>query len=1181
MTFNTIITTETTNKTDQMATQVAEWLASSPEHTVFFIVPDHIKFTAELEMIQKVGHLLNPESEQVAVTRFQVYSFKRLAWYLLRDKAALKQPSLSPVGVSMLLQKILTQHQEEFILFRQEARHKGFIERLTSVMQEFHQGGIEVSDFERFFEAEVPSEVEQRLKEFGSIYRYYLEAMARDFVSSDVLLEELARVVREMDLSQTLVIVDQMYSLSSRELAVMEALASSCHRVDFHTSLTADGLRAESRGLFDSNRALVRRLLAWLFVESDVDVVREWHGVNGAYASDFVAMEDYWLQTSGGRSGGNISQDRQYLEHVHWTTYESESQEIVETLALMKQLVASGRYRYQDMQLLSRNLEAQEAFLRPMLAQYEIPAFIDLSDTMEHHPLVQVLDAIYAIGANYWRYADIMTLLRSEYAFWPVSEDDLATPNERLAAFRQDLDTTENIILAQGYEGYDWVSGRAWDYQEEAIDEESEEERVLSKTEQQLQQAQALRERMVTTLEPFYRQMDEAPSTAEALKRLYTLLEQIGVPTALLYWRDHAAERGDVEWARRQEQVWNEFLALLDEFVYIFGEEPFDWEIFQLLLHTGFEHTHYHLAPSTLDQVTVTGMDAVRFSPKKVTFAIGLAQGVLPRMVEESGLLTDEERMVLSAELDSGRFLNPTSLERGQVEPFIFYKVLTSATDELYLSVSGSRSGESLKPSSYVERLWRQFDCEKVDGAKRAKERVERGEFVTPYELFTVLLTQMRQYKLTPAEAIPALWLVLPHLLKQDSDWAETYHTLVDSVFKLNTAKPLPPELAAALYGNQLYLSTSQVEAYYKDPFSHFLQYGLRLQERREFELTPAGAGDYFHEAFDQFIKLMQERQLSLKEADDAVIEALLGEIFTKMTTDARFTILQSSPRMRFVESLLQDTLKKTLQAALLQLKELQVTPWKTEVQFGTHTDHPIEIPLGETQQLYLRGKIDRIDLLETPDHITMGIVDYKSSSQSFNINRLEAGIQLQLLTYMMIAKDLVEQERDLPVIPYAGLYMHVHQPRFQSADIKDLDQWAQKWQYDYRFKGLLTDDWNILQQVEPNYTQGSSLYLPFGRTKSGGYNQKQSTVIAPEDLEFLMEYAFRQIVLAGERILQGDTTLAPYDELKEFADSVTGKFSAISGFDATNPENRYRHLHTFKLQEGIDYLKNEGGDSE
>ena len=64
-------------------------------------------------------------------------------------------------------------------------------------------------------------------------------------------------------------------------------------------------------------------------------------------------------------------------------------------------------------------------------------------------------------------------------------------------------------------------------------------------------------------------------------------------------------------------KVWNEFLKLLEEYVYIFGDEPFDWEIFQLLLHTGFEHTHYNMAPSTLDQLTCTGIDSVRYSPKK------------------------------------------------------------------------------------------------------------------------------------------------------------------------------------------------------------------------------------------------------------------------------------------------------------------------------------------------------------------------------------------------------------------------------------------------------------------------------------------------------------------------------------------------------------------------------------
>lgn len=1181
MNFETIVSKETTAKNQKMAENISQWLAANSENQAFFIVPDHIKFSAELEMIQRIGKLLYPEQQDFAVTRFQVFSFKRLAWYLLRDDISFSQPTLSKVGVSMVLQKILKEHQDEFVLFHQESRHKGFIERLASVMNEFQQGGIEVEDFTVFLEQETPSEIEQRLKEFGTIYRYYLAIVERDFAYSDDVLRKLITYIHQMDLTKTYVVVDQAVQLTALELEVMEALALQSGKMEFHTTLTSYGLRPhqrEEQNLFASNRQLIHRLFEWLFISEEKAVISEWQESDESYQDDFRKLEQFWLETSGGLAHSAHHLEKKELQHLHWTTYKDEQQEIQETLSTIKQLVESGQYRYQDIQLLSRDLEKQKIFLEPMLQQYDIPAFIDLSDTMEHHPLVQVLDAIYAIHQNYWRYSDVMSLLRSEYCFWHAADGE-SSLTEQIHSFRHQLDETENIILAQGYEGFDWLSSRPWNYSEEAIDEETM-DLHMQKIQQQLTNAQKLREQIVSTLEPFYQKLNTQITTREAVTQLYHLLEQIGVPQSVLYWRDHAAENGNVEMARRQEQVWNEFLALLDEFVYIFGEDTFDWEIFQILLHTGFEQTHYHMAPSTLDQLTCTGIDAVRFSPKKVSFVLGLAQGSLPRMEEESGLLTDEERVMLGSQLDSGRFLQPTTVQKQFVEPYIFYKVLTSATDELYLSMSLTIANTQQKTSNYVERLREAFIFEEINGDDRQQKRFANGEFVSWYELFSVLLTRMRQYKFTNVDFIPTLWLALSHLLKQDTEFSKTYQSLINSVFKLNTPKNLPTELANQLYGSQLYLSTSQIEKFYSDPFSYFLQYGLRLQERREFELTAAGAGEYFHEVLDQFIKEMQLKNLLITQLTDEQLEQLWQPIFAKMQDDSRFTILRSSARMKFIEHLLQETIQQTLRAVQLQLQALQVKPWRTEVQFGTHTDTPVEFPLNNMQKLLLRGKIDRIDLLETPEYLTMSIVDYKSSSKTFDINQLQAGTQLQLLTYMMIAKQIVEQNYKKTVKPFGGLYMHVHQPNFQALKIKNMEEWSQYWLKEYRLKGLLTNEETLLKQVEPDFEKGSSLYLPYGKTQKGDFTAA-SSVVTPEELDTLMDFTFHQIRLAGERILGGDIQLAPFEHTKQFADSVTGKFSSISQFDATNPENRYRKLPQDSLKQGIEHIKTilEGGE--
>ena len=331
--------------------------------------------------------------------------------------------------------------------------------------------------------------------------------------------------------------------------------------------------------------------------------------------------------------------------------------------------------------------------------------------------------------------------------------------------FRQQLDETETVILANGYEGYQWTNGKPWAYVEDSIDEDSTVE-VTDKNTQTLLKAQELRDELTSVLLPAFKKLEQADTTTEAVTVLYQLLTTLGLDQSVIFWRDVAAEDGDVETARRQEQVWSEFIRLLDEYIYIFGEKSFDWETFMMLLHTGFEQTHYNLAPSTLDELTITGMDSVRYSPKKITFAVGLTQGVMPRNIDESGLLTDDERDLFSNQLDSGRFLAHTTGQLQSVEPFVFYQLLMSATDHLYLSCAISKDGKEQLVSNFVQRLLKQFEIEEIDGSLNRQNRLEQGDFVVPFELFYNASIEDERKQVTRKDEIDFLWKLIPHLLK-------------------------------------------------------------------------------------------------------------------------------------------------------------------------------------------------------------------------------------------------------------------------------------------------------------------------------------------------------------------------------------------------------------------------------
>ncbi|MGY3725351.1 DNA helicase/exodeoxyribonuclease V, subunit B [Granulicatella balaenopterae] len=1202
MGFERLIKTETTNHHQVIVREMTEWLQKDPENQVFYLIPDHIKFTAEIDMIKQTVKELRPHASQWAATRLQVFSFNRLAWYLLKENPIAQKPGISKVGLGMIIQKILMTHQEELVLFRHEIHHQGFIEQLVDIFMEFRQGGIEPEDFAVFInheEVDTTTDAKQRMKEFGILYRYFQQELVGNYIAMEEVLQTAASVIRELDFRKTLVIIDHHYSFKAGELEILAAFTECASRTQLYTSLSMDALKdgQDSQSLYYSNYLLLQRVTDFLadyghYVQATVEVKNG----NSLYNDDFKQLEAFWLSSNKGIKKPYTA-SKQEIDCLSVVRYDSHKEELQETVAHIHQLVHSGQYRYQDIQLVTRTLEADSLLLEPLLRQYKIPYFIDLTDTMDKHPLLQLIESIFAIKKHFWRYSDILALLRSELAFWPIqlmkelkakedaeeledllevsmpSEIDLVLDTDELEAspeellnrktqaveeYRARVDLSENVILANGYQGRDWVSNKPWYYQPEAIDEDSV-LAELSFDEYAAQTAAQLREVVTSHLQPFFKQLDEPDVTSkQAMSYLFQLLEEIGVYEATLYWRDIANEKGNIGLARKHEQTWNEFIRIVDEYVAIFGETPFQLDQFLQLLRTGFTQTHYSMAPTTLDQLICTGIDALQYNPKKISFVIGATQGNLPKLYENKTLFTDEERDLLTNELDSGRFLRPSSAQQQTIEPFVFYKLLVSATEHVYFSYAQilEDSSTSQEMSSYLERLRLKFDFPIIDGSKRKQERFERHEFYTDSELYMHLLEQYRKYH-HDLEAMPREWAAIAKVLAKNSTYKERYQQLIQSVFRYNVPDKLPKELAESLYGKNLYLSISQVELFNLDSFGHFLRYGLKLEERREFELTIQNAGNYFHDAMDLFVQYLSQRQLLIENLSQAEIDQILTEILAQQDEKQQYIILSSSKRMEFIRSLLQDTIKTTAHAMQQQQKQLLLKPFATELVFGPGSPYQVTLPLNQMNHtLSLRGKIDRIDYAHTSVGDFISVLDYKSGKKDFNMDKFMAGLQLQLFVYLSVSQKIVQEQTHKNIVPFGAFYMHLHQPKFKHTDLMKKVSFEELWLKDFSYKGLMATDESLISILNPLENDEPSLVLPYGLKKNGDFT-KASKVVTREELELMMDYAYYQVKETGKRILDGDIRLSPYKG-ENFTPSVNGIYTPISQFDATLPENQY-----------------------
>lgn len=66
-------------------------------------------------------------------------------------------------------------------------------------------------------------------------------------------------------------------------------------------------------------------------------------------------------------------------------------------------------------------------------------------------------------------------------------------------------------------------------------------------------------------------------------------------------------------------------------------------------MSTGLEALQFANIPPSLDQVLIANIDRSRLSNVKATFVIGVNEGVIPAAPMDEGMLSDEERDVLSA----------------------------------------------------------------------------------------------------------------------------------------------------------------------------------------------------------------------------------------------------------------------------------------------------------------------------------------------------------------------------------------------------------------------------------------------------------------------------------------------------------------------------------------------------
>ena len=1102
--------------------------ARHPEKNYLIVVPEQFTMQTQKELVS-----LHPAG---GILNIDILSFQRLAYRIFEETGGSLYPVLEETGKSLVVKRVAQEKKKELTILGSTLKRTGAVSQMKSLISELKQYQIAPSELDAWAEETGEKKLlAAKLKDTGVIYRAFEEYLENRYVTAEDVLEVLAGKLEESALIKSSeVLVDGFTGFTPVQIGVLGKLFRLCAKV--YVTIIMDERedpykKAIPHQLFAMSRQLVQQLMkaadeAGCPGEPEIWGTRSGHG-RFQPGSTMVQLEQRLFRYGKrGFSGNGIEKRPESGTEAKTGNpaagYEAKQQgiyisvapnpraELEETVRLIRRMVREEGMRYQDFAVLTGDLSVYGTYAREIFEKCGVPYFVDEKHSVLMNPFVEFLRAAIEMVVQSFSYESVFRYLRCGLS----------------SLSREETDAMENYVLALGIRGLK-AYGETWTRGYRGIKPDEVPQRNL------------LREKFYAEVQPFAEQMKKKDATVrERTEALYALAVQNRMQEKLEERRQQFEERGQEAFAKEYSQIYGIVMELLDKIVEVLGEEKMTLAEYQEILEAGFAEASVGIIPPTADQVLIGDNERSRLKDIRVLFFVGVNDGLIPRHDAGGGILSEYDREELER---ADAKLSPTARETMYQQKFHLYRNLTKPSERLYLSFTkAGASGEAQNPSYLINEIRKLFpeipvrDIEKEEKPEEKLEMPRSGEALFLEELgraaegeIDPLFEELyRWYAAHPEAGIPA----------------ETYRK---AAFLRCADGVIGRSAASALYGDTLKNSATRLEKYAACAFAHFMEFGLQIRDRDQYELKAADMGTVMHEALEKFSKKLQENGETWKTVGDDTRDRLIEECVEETMADYGNTIFQSSSRNQYRIIRVKRILKRTVWALQQQIRQGEFEPGEFEVSFSMEDSlSAINIDLSEHEKMRLRGRIDRVDLCETDDKVYVKIIDYKTGNTSLDLVALYYGLQLQLAVYLNAAMEL-EQRNGVETVHPAGMfYYHIQDPML---DYEEEEDPALRILKELAFNGIVNGDPEIIKRMDKEAESGSSL-LPVRFKKGGGYSASSS--VAEEDqLLRLSRHVKRKLSRYGEEILNGNISLSPY-ELREEDACRFCSFHSICGFD-------------------------------
>ncbi|MEY8352439.1 helicase-exonuclease AddAB subunit AddB [Lachnospiraceae bacterium 54-53] len=1136
-------------KTFRLYKELIRMSQEAPDTRYFAIVPEQFTMQTQKEIVS-----LHPSH---GVMNIDIVSFKRLAYRVFEELAVTNPQVLDDMGKSMVLRKVAANKKKELVLYKEHLSKGGFISQLKSMLSELYQYGVTPDMLEEKIPDTASPVLRQKLADIAVIYQGFKDYIRDKYITTEEILDVLCRVLPQSELIRNSVItLDGYTGFTPVQYRILELFLRYSRRVMVTVTIDPSENMSRKPGvqeLFYMSRQMIWKLN--LLAEEvrtgrDEDILLTAHpavrfcsggeeGREGENALDFLEQNLY-------RYRGRFC--RRVPGAIRLVQALNPSEEIAFVIRSMETRIREQGLRYRDMAVITGDLGT---YANEIIHQFQlngIPYFLDDKKSILKNPMVELIRSAIELIRKDFSYESVFRYLRTGL----IVGEEAGEKTDRL----------ENYVIAMGIRGF-----KKWDSLWEGW--------YRGGKDLNLEELNEFREEIMGPLRGLKEAFRQEDSTVKTMTRALTeLLMETGIEEKMLAFEARFREMGEFGLAKEYGQVYGLVMDLFERVAGLLGEEHVGRREYAEILDAGFSEIKVGLIPAYVDRVVVGDITRTRLDHIKVLFFVGVNDGIVPVKKEKSSLFTDREREFLG---NLSMELAPTAREEGFRQRFYLYLALTKPEKELVISYGAmDGSGKSMRPSTLVGELKKLFPGltevlpEKIKVPLSMREAKDRLAF------------SLREYGKNGGD--PGFLELFKAFLKSE-EYKEEGKKLVAAAFYSYEERGIGKAAAKALYGPVISGSVTRMEQYASCAYAHFLNYGLELMERQEYELAAMDIGNLFHDSIDLWFNRMKEEGRDFKNLSGEERKALVHECVVQVTEEYGNTILKSSARNAYLAGKVERITDRTVWALSEQLKKGDFTPVGFEVSFSAADDlKAMRLPLSKEEAIHLRGRIDRLDMCEDEEAVYVKIIDYKSGNTAFDLTALYYGLQLQLVVYMDAALEMEERRRpDKPVVPAGIFYYNISDPVVEKEGEMTGEEISSRILKQLRMNGLVNSDLNAISHLDHEIETESDV-IPVA-LKNGIIQEARSSVAGGRRFDALRSFVREKLKAEGREILDGVIDVNPYKQGNRSACDYC-PYHAVCGFDLKTGGYGYRKFGSLKsgeiwpVIEGEEEGGEENGDS-